>query len=131
MTIFNLIAGTASILGIIFVIVGYVIKLRRSFKQKREDAEKEFKQEIDRLNAAGGTVSARTDLGFFVLIKLASLRDDINRHRHYRNAFLISTVMNIALGEYVLYVVREHFFTLEGCFPVLEGNLPSLLKNVL
>ena len=89
LTTFELIAGSASILALVLSIGSYTLKLWRTFKQKREKTEKEFKQEIDRLLASGSTVSARTDLGFFVLIELASLREDTDFYRHHRTWFTV------------------------------------------
>jgi hypothetical protein len=97
LTIFDIIAGTASILALLLTLIGYGLKLRRTFRQKREKAEQEFEQELVRLRIAGSTVSARTDLGFFVLIELGSLYDSIAFYRHHRTVSLVSSTFLMTL----------------------------------
>jgi len=100
LTAFEIIAGTSSILCVFFVIGGFTLKLQRKFRQKRESAEQEFKQELDRLHSAGATVSARTDLGFFVLIELGSLRDSISYYRHIQTAYLVFAVLLVLFASF-------------------------------
>ena len=89
LTTFQLIAGTASILSLLLVLIGYTMKLRRNFKQKRERAEQALENAIERLKSAGGTVSARTDLGFLVLIQIASLRGLLSSLNHFLTGVIV------------------------------------------
>ena len=107
LTTFELIAGSASILGFVIAVGHFALKLRRTCNRKRQDAEREFKQEIDRLHAAGETVSARTDLGFFVLIELGSLRDSIACCRHWRTSFMVLAVSWLVFWNFSSAVIPE------------------------
>ena len=89
---FQIVAGSASIIALLITVVGLTGKSIRTYKRKRKEAEQELEQELSRLRAAGGTVSARTDLGFFVVMKLGSLRDLIHHLRHQIIYWLVLTM---------------------------------------
>lgn len=91
LTIFEIVAGTASILALLLVVIGFTWKTLLAYKQMRQSAERELERELTRLQSAGRTVSARSDLGFLVLIELGSLRESASRFRHFRTLYLVFT----------------------------------------
>jgi glucose uptake protein GlcU len=116
-TTFELIAGISSILAIVLMIGTYTLNSWKSFKQKRENAEKEYKQMIDQLQATGGTIAARTDLGFFVLIELGSFRDEISNYRHHCMLYLIIAVFFLVMAN--LSGQSKIFFDIDILFPMI------------
>ena len=105
----ELINGPIGVLGLSITIIGgliYVVKhtwklfkffaTQRIEASARLDAEIE-KQDTERLEAAGKTVSARTDLGFFVLVELSSLREALDSEKHINllSALLIVGILVI------------------------------------
>ena len=100
-TTFELVAGSASIIALILALYESSRRLKQSLQEKRENTEREFERELENLRIAGGTVSARTDLGFFVLIQLGSLRETIDYYRQHRIQYLVFAVLFIILADFV------------------------------
>ncbi len=110
LSIFNLVAGTASIIALLVVLLTTARKVLQTTKQKRQRAQQELANQLDLLRAAGGSVSARSDLGFFVLVQLGSLRDSASSLRHVRAVFLICMLV----GLLTAVVVLQGPYDLEG-----------------
>lgn len=79
---FNIIAGLASILGFLAVVISYALKKLGKFKGKMQEAVNEFEDNVAAMESTGGTISGRTDLGFLVLIELGIFRDQIQTRRN-------------------------------------------------
>jgi Flp pilus assembly protein TadB len=79
----------ASIIALIFFFGNYAIRIQLKAKKKREEAEQSLKQEMERFKKAGETISARTDLGFFVLIEIESLRRSASSTLHLKTLIFV------------------------------------------
>ena len=86
---FDIIAGLASIASLVITLTLLIHKSVRSYRDKRDSAESEFNKEISRLTNAAQTISARTDLGFFVVMEVGSLRDSVNKIRHESTRYAV------------------------------------------
>ena len=101
-------------------------KLLKFFATRREttarlDEELERqRQETERLEAAGKTVSAWTDLGFFVLMELGTLREALDSERY---TSLLSALLTVA----ILFI----FFEVASLDSLFAQALPPLLRVVL
>lgn len=109
--VFEIIAGTASILALLIVLGSLTLKQWRIIQQKREQAEQTLEQEFIRLKMVGTTVSARTDLGFFALLELGSLRDSITYYRHFIILMLLYAVILLLLGHFIVIHWSVSFIT--------------------
>ena len=96
-TTFDIIAGSASIIGVLLALFHMFRSGILTYKQKKQNAEEEFEKELGRLKAAGTTISARTDLGFFVFLEVASLHKSINVYYYYRSATIVFTNIFLCL----------------------------------
>jgi hypothetical protein len=111
-------------------LVNYTLKLRQNFLKKRESAEKELEQEVERLERAGKTISSRTDLGFFVLIHLGSLRDTIAFYRHYRTLYCLSTFI-FFFNMMILFEIKgpdgSFIIAIMGIVIILTGFIVTII----
>lgn len=92
------IGSVASIISLLIAAVGGAIWAFRRYRRKREDAERELERQIERMRAAGGSVSARTDLGFFVLLEVESLRSEIATAYFFGTLYAVATMVGVAVG---------------------------------
>lgn len=70
---------TALVLGILASVAALIttfLKLRKWAKRRQQSAEEALSREVAQLEAAGGTIGSRTDIGFYVVLVLGSLRTD-------------------------------------------------------
>jgi len=86
-------ASIASILGTLLVIVAGLAKAWKSAKTRALRAEEELQSEIDRLRSAAGTIASRTDLGFWVVLNLGGLRDQVRVLQFYTVVYLLVAVL--------------------------------------
>lgn len=84
LTTFETVAEIVAILSFLLTVIGFTRNTYRAYKKKRQRAEQEFKKALARLRAARKTISARSDVGFLMLIELGALRDTISNFRHGR-----------------------------------------------
>ena len=124
---FEIVAGTSSILALLIILAGSARKKWRAAKQKREEAEQKFEQMLARLKSAGSSVSARTDLGFFVLLELGSLRDLVSEARHSRTLCLLA-----AFSIFIVAVItREAIANAWITIAMLAASLMYMLLFVM
>ena len=62
-------------------------------------AEQDLELKLQRLEAAGASVPARTDLGFFALIELGSLRDSVLYINHTATRLYMILLISVFFGS--------------------------------
>ena len=96
LTRLEILIGFCSIGGFLIAVGILINKWVRIYRRKKQSAEEELEERFAWLEASGGTVSGRSDLSFFVLIELGSLRGLVSSFRFYAITFLLFA--NIILG---------------------------------
>lgn len=89
LTPFEIIVGIVAILFFFLTVIGITRNTLRTYKQKRQKAEKRFRKEFAQLRAAGGTISARSGLSFLILAELGSVREAASTFRYLATVFLL------------------------------------------
>jgi hypothetical protein len=107
---FEIAAGSASIIALALMVLGITNRAIRRFKRRRESAKEEFEHDIAKYRAAGSTVSARTDLGFFFSIKLGGLRTAASYYNHLSTKWLLIAVISVQFALNMDRADWETFF---------------------
>lgn len=91
--IFQTAAGWASIIALAFVLFASGRKAWAKYARARDEAEAELERLTSELRKASGTIGARTDIGFLVMLRLGSMRDDVAALRHYEIVLIVFTAI--------------------------------------
>jgi hypothetical protein len=100
MSLFEIIAGSCSILAVVVGLIKYLRKGLKSYNDRKRRVEEEFQNEMQMLKSSGNNVSARTDLGFLVLMELGSMRNVIDRNHHFSTSAYVLGAFLLTLGLY-------------------------------
>ena len=104
MSTLEIVAGWASVLGFLFVVVGFAWKMSRSYQRSRRAAEETLEDELARLRAAGGTSVGRADLGFLVLVELSWLSVAASGFWHLANAALAVAATSVGVWAVIVFL---------------------------
>ena len=93
-----------SVASVAALLIWFVTRIRKTIQTSRakeqeavEELELVKEAEVALLESASKTVSARTDLGFYVLLRLNSLRSEVHRLWHKQTECSIWCVICIAM----------------------------------
>ena len=83
------IGSIASVLGVLYIaVISTMRALRRRAESRRTEAAR-LEEAFARMRDAGKTAGGRTDLGFLVMLDLASLRDVVRRRESITDTAVI------------------------------------------
>lgn len=95
---FEIVAGTASIISVLWLLISFTRRGLSVYNEEKRRSEDEFNTRFSELESSGNSVSSRTDLGFYVLLEIGTMKENVSFYRHYHLVYFVVTVLVLNLS---------------------------------